>query len=208
MSTVTPAVPGTSTPPADAAGADFVASLYRLTVRQFDEMIAEGLIPEDDPVELIEGLLVNKMSRSPPHIVAAKKGFRALSRVLPDGFHVAKEDPIVASNASKPEPDLAVVRGVAEDYIERDVAAADVALVVEIAVTSLSRDRTQRFRVYSASAIPFYWIVNLVDRQVEVYTDPAPAGYRLSEVLKPGQDVPVVIDGSEVGRVAVADLLP
>jgi len=208
MATDTQTPPETSPTPAVDASADLVHSLYRLTVRQFDQMIADGSIPEDDPVELIEGLLVKKMSRNPPHIVSAKKGLRALSLIIPGGWHVAKEDPIVASDLSKPEPDLAVVRGVAEDYAERDVTAADVALAIEIAVSSLSRDRTVRFHVYSASGIPVYWIVNLIDGQVEVYTGPGPDGYRSSLILKPGQDVPVLIAGSEVGRVAVTDLLP
>jgi len=207
MSTA-PTLPGTSTTPAIDASADLVASLHRWTVRQFDQMIADGLIAEDDPVELIEGLLVKKMSRNPPHIVAAKKGLRALSLIIRGGWHVAKEDPIVASDLSKPEPDLAVVRGVPEDYLERDVAAADVALVIEIAVSSLTSDRTVRFHLYSASGIPVYWIVNLIDRQVEVCTNPGPDGYQSIEVLKPGQQAPVLIDGTEVGRVAVTDLLP
>lgn len=208
MSTITPAFPGTSTPPAVAASPDLVASLYLLTVRQFDQMVADGSIAEDAPVELIEGLLVTKMSRKRPHIVAGKKGLRVLSRIIPTGWHVAKEDPLVVSGWSKLEPDLAVVRGTGEDYLERDVTAADVALVVEIAESSLSIDRTDMVRVYSSSGIPAYWIVNLVDLQVEVYTDPSPDGYRSIQIFKPGQDVLVVIDGSEVGHVAVSDMLP
>jgi len=208
MSTVTPVLPGTSTPPAIAASPDLVSSLYLLTVRQFDQMIADGLIAEDDPVELIEGLLVTKTSRKRPHIVAGKKGLRVLSRIIPTGWHVAKEDPVVVSDWSKPEPDLAVVRGVGEDYLERDVTAADVALVIEIAESSLSVDQTDMVRVYSSSGISAYWIVNLVDLQVEVYTDPSPGGYQSSQVFKPGQHVRVVINGLEVGQIAVADLLP
>jgi len=208
MSSITPALPGISTPPAIAASADLVSSLYLLTVWQFDQMIEDGLIAEDDPVELIEGLLVTKMSRKRPHSVAGKKGLRVLSRIIPGGWHVAKEDPIVASDWSKPEPDLAIVRGLGEDHLERDVMAADVPLVIEIAESGLSLDRTDQARVYSLSGIPAYWIVNLVDLQVEVYTDPSPGGYQSSQVLTPGQHVPVVIDGSEVNRIAVADILP
>ena len=151
---------------------------------------------------------MTKMSRKRPQIVAGKKGLRVLSRITPAGWHVAKEDPVVVSDWSKPEPDLAVVRGVGEDYLDRDVTAADVALVVEIAESSLSIDRTDMVRVYSSSGIPAYWIVNLVDLQLEVYTDPSPGGYQSSQVLRPGQDVVVVIDGAEAGHIAVADMLP
>ena len=208
MSIITPAIPGISTPPAFAASLDLVASLYRLTVRQFDQMVADGTIAEDAPVELIEGLLVTKMSRKRPHVVAGKKGLRVLSRIIPTGWHVAKEDPVLVSDWSKPEPDLAVVRGAGEDYLERDVTAADIALVVEIAESGLAIDRTDMVRVYSSSGIPAYWIVNLVDLQVEAYTGPSPGGYQSIQIFKPGQVVPVVIDGSDVGPVAVSDMLP
>jgi Uma2 family endonuclease len=205
----TPAAPaGPTTPPSLTPNAPLLSRLYRLTVRQYDQMIQDGVLQKRDRVELIEGLLVVKMSKKPPHVVAGKKGLRMLERVVPQGWHVAKEDPIIASDWSEPEPDLAVIRGQAEDYLQRQVMAAEVALVVEIAESSLTTDRSEMGRVYAASGIPYYWIVNLVDGQLEVYTGPGPAGYQSRQDLKPGQDVPVVVDGAEVGRIAVADLLP
>jgi Uma2 family endonuclease len=196
---VSPSLPPNSPPP---------SRLYRLSVWQYDRMVQEELLDKRDRVELIEGLLVVKMSKNPPHVVADKKGLRALERIIPQGWHVAKEDPIVVSDWSEPEPDLAVVRGRAEDYLQRQVTAADVALVVEIAQSSLSTDRSEMGRVYAASSIPFYWIVNLVDGQIEVYTGPGPAGYQARQDLKPGQDVAVVVDGVEVGRIPVTEILP
>jgi Uma2 family endonuclease len=196
------------TPPATAPSPQLASGLYRITVRQYDRMIDDGWIGENDRVVLIEGLVVNKMGRKRPHVVAGNKGLRSLSVIIPHGWYVAKEDPIVVSDWSKPEPDLAVVRGKAEDYIERDVTATDVALVIEIAESSLAIDQTDMTRVYAASEIPFYWIVNLVDHQLEVYSNPGLASYSSVLVLKPGQDVPVIIDGVEVGRIAVADMLP
>jgi Uma2 family endonuclease len=152
--------------------------LYRFTVAQYDQMIRDGMIGENDRVELIEGLLVIPMGRNRPHIVAGKLGLGTLTRIVPQGWHVAKEDPVVVSEWSKPEPDLAIVRGQAKDYLDRDVTAADVALVVEMAESSLSADRSEMTKVYARAAIPVYWIVNLVDRQVEVYTEPSQDGHR------------------------------
>ncbi len=74
--------------------------------------------------------------------------------------------------------------------------------------TSLDRDRGAKLLAYAKGRIPIYWIVNLVDRQVEVYSDPTPDGYRSMQIFTPGQDIPVAIDGVEVGRIAVADILP
>ncbi len=159
-------------------------------------------------MELVEGLLVTKMGRNRPHVQAGVRGLRLLSGLVPVSWHVCKEDPIVASDWSKPEPDLAVVRGRDEDYDERDVTAADVALVVEIAESSRPADQQDMARVYSAGGIAIYWIVNLVDRQVELYSEPGPSGYTSIQILKPGQVLPVMIDGMVVGQIAVSELLP
>jgi Uma2 family endonuclease len=171
-------------------------------------MVQEAVINEHDRVELIEGLLVTKAGRNRPHVQAGARGLQLLSRVPTATWHVRKEDPIVASEWRKPEPDLAVVRGRIADYHDRDVTASDVALVVEIAESSLDVDRSEMGMLYSSSGIPVYWIVNLVDHQVEVHTSPGPAGYQSIEVVKPGQEIPVVIDGTEVGRISANDLLP
>jgi Uma2 family endonuclease len=195
-------------PPTDAPGPWLASSLYRLTVQQFDRMILNGTIADADRVELIEGLLVTKMGRNRPHVQAGNKGFWTLARMLGPGWHVRKEDPVVISEWSKPEPDLAVVRGEVADYDNRDVTAADVALVVEIADSSLSADQKEMARVYAASGISVYWIVNLVDRQVEVHSGPEPAGYAVATVFRLNQDIDIVIDGDHLGRIAVAEMIP
>jgi Uma2 family endonuclease len=202
MGTITPARP------TDVPSPCLVALLYRLSVRQYDRMILDGTIAGDERVELIDGLLVSKLGKSRSHIGAGNKGLRILWRMVPPGWHVVKGGPIVVSDWSKPEPDLAVVRGEVEDYDECDVTAADVSLVVAIADASLPADRTDRTRVYATGGIPVYWIVNLVDRQIEVFSDPGPDGYQTRQVLGPGQDVPVVVLGVEAGWVAVTDILP
>src|SRR5439155_22184584 len=120
--------------------------------------------------------------------------------------------PIVVSDWSKPEPDLAVVRGEVEESDGRAVMAADVALVVEIAATlrvpSLPADRTDMARMYAVGGIPVYWIVNLVEGQIEVWSDPRWEAYQSHQVLGRGHDIPVVVAGVEVGWIAVIDILP
>lgn len=197
----------TVAPPAlDAA---LASRLSRISVAQYDRLISAGAIFDAEDVELIEGLLVSKMGRNRPHILAGKLGLAALQRIVPEGWHVAKEDPIRASDWSKPEPDLAVIRGGITDYVDRDVTAADVGVVVEIAESSLTVDRDVMGRLYAAGGIPGYWIVNLVAGHVEVYADPDPvAGYRSRKDYRRGETIPVVLDGLEVGRAAVDELSP
>ncbi|MBX6312718.1 MAG: Uma2 family endonuclease [Isosphaeraceae bacterium] len=200
----------TETPMAKEARAPF-DPLFRLGVEQYLEMVRAGILTPDDRVELLEGILVAKMGKNPPHILATKRILRALAGALPAGWHVAEGDPIRTPD-SVPEPDCAVLRGTDEDYRDRLPEPSDVALVVEVAETSLARDRGLKRRAYALPAIPTYWLANLVDRRIEVYTDPTgPAdepAYRAVAHFGPGDEVPLMLEGREIARLAVRDLLP
>jgi Uma2 family endonuclease len=179
--------------------------LYRMTVDEYERI---GGMLDDDRVELIDGYLVKKMSKNPPHIWSVKTILKILAGLLPPGWAWRKEDPVRIPDFDEPEPDLAIVRGSDDDYKVRIPGPEDVALVIESSETTLHRDQGPKRSAYAKGGIPVYWIVNLVDRQVEVYSNPSPEGYRSVAIFTPGQDVPVVIDGVEVGRIAVADILP
>ena len=105
-----------------------------------------------------------------------------------------------------------MTRGISQDYLKRHPEPVDVSLVVEVADSSLEEDRTVMARIYGGGELARYWIINLVGHQVEVYSQPSgiaePLGYRHCEIFRPGQSIPVVIDETEVGRIAVADILP
>src|SRR5262245_23056160 len=184
---------------------------YRLSVAQYLEMARLGILTAKDNVELLEGRLVTKMTKHPPHVLAGKKTFNALRRAIPHGWHVAKEDPVQTPD-SVPEPDSSVLRGDAEMYRDRIPGTGDVALVVEVADSSLLEDQRYMKRIYAKAAFPTYLIVNIPDNRLEVYTDPTgPADapdYRDHRDYRPGESVPLVLDGVEVARIAVRDLLP
>ena len=102
---------------------------------------------------------------------------------------------------------MSVVRGTIDDYATRHPDPEDVALVVEVTRSSVAKDRAMA-TIYGGGGIPAYWIVNLVDSLVEVYSDPDPAGgYGSRTDYRSGQAVLVTIDGRDVGQIAVADLL-
>lgn len=204
MSTIATAQPIMGIPGGRTSG----PSLYRFTVAQFDRMLSDGTIGPRERLELIDGLVVTKVSKNPPHIVAGKRLFRCLDRIVPQGWHVAKDDDIVISDHDKPQPDVSVVRGDPEDYGDRYAMPADIALAAEISESTLPSDRSIKMPRYAAAKIPFYWIVNLVDEQVEVYTDPVGTTYTTRIVFTRGEQVPVVIDGKIVGQIAVSDILP
>ena len=205
----------TTLPPAGMpAGPEWLPSPpYRLTLEQYERMVDEGIIGEHERVHLIDGILVAKMTRNDPHCTADDLCGIALQRLIPPGWYIRGAKPIRIPGGggrrdSKPEPDRCVVRGSVRDYEERTPGPADVALVAEIADSSLAEDRKLAAEVYGPAGIPVVWIVNVRGREVEVYTDPGPQGYRVSEIFAEGQSVPVVIDGQEVGRIAVEDILP
>src|SRR5689334_3757408 len=114
---------------------------YRLSVGQYEAMIAAGIITDDDRVELIEGRLVAKLPKGPEHSTGSEKCWRAIDRALPGGWHVRIEKPVrLPARDSMPEPDISVVRGDVDDYAGRDPGPDDVALVVEVAKSSLADD--------------------------------------------------------------------
>ena len=185
--------------------------IWRLTVEQYHEMITDGILTDDDPVELLEGWLVLKMPKHPPHPVVTRLTQKALDRIVPLGWDVRVQDPIT-TDTSEPEPDVSVARGDTRDYVDHHPGPKDVALAIEVAESSLARDRGLKKRIYARARIPVYWIINLIDRRVEVYSKPtgpaAKPDYRRCQFFGHDDEVPVIIDGGAVGVLKMRDLLP
>ena len=174
-------------------------------------MARAGIFADGESVELLEGWLVNKMTKRPAHRVANRKTRICLERVVLAAWSVDAQEAITTSD-SEPEPDVSVVRGDTAELLDRHPTPDEVGLVVEIADTSLERDRNWKRRIYAHAGIPVYWVVNLIDRQVEVFTEPTTAGdesdYVRQAVFAASDRLPVVLDGNHVDEIAVADLLP
>ena len=193
---------------AELAWAPPAESLSRISLEQYEEMVASGIFGRGDRLHLIRGLLVAKMTQTTTHSTADLLCGNSLEETIPPRKHVRPAKPIrIAAQASKPEPDRSVARGEIRDYSRRDPDPGDVALVVEVADSRL-REARDLACVYGGGGIAVYWIVNLVDRHVEVYSDPIQGGYRSREDFKPGQAITVVLDGRPVGEIVVDDILP
>lgn len=207
MSVTTPSVSAVS----EQSVAVSTEVIWRFSVDQYHAMIRAGILTEDDPVELLEGWLVTKMPKNPPHRVATRLIRQALESIAPPGWYVDTQEPLTTID-SEPEPDVMVVRGETRHYLDRHPGPEDVALVVEVADSTLQRDRSLKKRLYAAAGISVYWIVNLLDSQIEVYTDPSgpgeQPGYHQQQNYGPIDTVPLMIEDREVGRLTVRDLLP
>jgi Uma2 family endonuclease len=187
--------------------------VYRFSVHQYQQICSAGIIPEDERVELLQGVIYPKMTKNPDHILATELVQQVLSQLVGPGWFVSMQNPVeIESDDSQPEPDAKVVRGDPRDYAGRHVGPHDLALVVEVADTSHRRDLEKRGR-YATAAIPYYWIINLNSREVEAYWGPTEAEeqaatYRESQVFDEAAVLPLVLDGREVAQVLVRDLLP
>jgi hypothetical protein len=187
---------------------------YKITVEQYDKMADAGVFGPDAPVELLEGLLVRKMTKNPPHVIASELLDRILHRVVPvSGWFVSMANPMsIPDHQGEPEPDGQVVRGDPRDYAKVKHGPGDAALVIEVSHTSYPLDRSHKLVSYAKALVPVYWILNLNERRLEVYTEPvveADRGYyRQCRFLGPDDEVPLILDGREVARIAVRDILP
>jgi len=184
----------------------------RLTVDQYDQMVENGILPETNRFELIEGRIVEKDVKNPVHSAAAECTRRSIDQALPAGWHTRGEQPVrIPNRRSEPEPDVSVVRGAIRDYTTRHPGPEDVALVVEVTRSSVAKDRALA-RVYGRGGIPVYWIVNVPRRRLEVYAHPVPGArtggaYPAPKILGETESVELVIQEQVVGQIAVADLL-
>ncbi len=181
---------------------------YRLSVEKYEAMVASGVFTKRDRLELIEGLLVAKMTRGRKHSAGLVKCRQAIERLLPAGWHVRIETPVrIPTRDSEPEPDISVVRGDADDYLDLDPGPPDVTMIIEVSDSTLDADRAM-VPTYGGGGIAVYWIVNVKDRQVEVHANPVGGAYPVPTTLAEGQSVDLIIGGQVVGQIPVADLLP
>lgn len=129
-------------------------------------------------------------------------------------WHVAKEDPITLLD-SEPEPDCSLIRGQMRDYANRKPFPGEVGLVIEVSDSSLSYDRNVKRYIYAENKIPEYWIVNIPECKIEVYSQPfdkrGQSDYRQHTIYVADESISVVLDGldgEEFGRINVSDILP
>ena len=180
---------------------------YRLSVRQFERMLDAGVFPERHDVELLAGILVDKMTKYEVHNFALARLGDDLRRVLTGDWVIREEKPVQLGRLWRPEPDLAVVKGPHERFGREIPLAADIGILIEASDTSYQKDRGPKWVRYAASGVPTYWVINIPARVLEVYSDPAGGGraahYRETRVFRPGDDVPIVLDGREIGRIIV-----
>jgi Uma2 family endonuclease len=177
----------------------------RYTVAEYDDMIAKGILGENDRVELIRGEIVPKMPIGDPHIARVTRLTRLFVRGLGDRATVSPQNPIRLSD-SEPEPDITLLIPRDDDYASGKATPADILLLIEIADSSLDYDRNVKGPLYAENGIVEYWIVNLIDDCLEVHRQPQADGtYADVRTMRRGDTTEIVaLPGL---RIAVEDVL-
>jgi Uma2 family endonuclease len=188
-----------------------MAGFRQFTVDEYEQLVSIGIITENDNLELLEGYLVNKMGHNPPHDGSIQLVEGAILDSNLAGL-CTRVQYVIRASTSETEPDNVIVRGNRRSYLLRHPHPADIGLVIEVADSTLDSDRTDKVRIYARDGLPTYWIVNLVDRQIEAYTVPqptaSPPSYATRIEYLPGQSVPMVLDGQMFGSILIGELLP
>lgn len=173
--------------------------LRPLSRAEYDRMVALGWF-EDERVELLQGMLVKMSPQGPRHMAVIRRLMRLLVIGVGERAEVQPQGPLALTDDSEPEPDLALVPA---GYIDELPSRAY--LVIEVADSSLSKDRQLKTPLYAAAGIPEYWIVNIADSVIEVHRDAQDGVYRQSFVCGPGDTLEVALFPDI--RIAVTDIL-
>jgi Uma2 family endonuclease len=177
--------------------------LRRLSRAEYLRMVEVGLFDEEERLELLRGVIVAMTPPDPPHSFATANLTELLVEALRRRARIRVQDPFAASDESMPQPDLAVVPR--DDDSSRHPSQAY--LVIEVSDSSLAKDRRIKTPIYASAGIPEYWIVNLVDQAIEVYTQPRADGTYAARAIvgRGGKLSPVQFPDIVI---AVDDVLP
>jgi hypothetical protein len=184
--------------------------VYRFTVDEYHQFGDAGILTPESRVELIDGWIVEKPVQKPPHAIALTRLQKRLPKVVPTEFEIRTQLPITLPT-SEPEPDAVVARGPEVRYDDSHPKPGDIAIVIEVSHASLAFDQGPKLLLYAAAKLPVYWIVNIPDQRVEVYSNPRIGRvpkYKTTANYERGATVPLVVFGKQVGAIAVTDLLP
>ncbi len=180
---------------------DTAVSKRMITTSEYHQMGEVGIIRPEERVELIDGEIVNMSPKGTKHAKVVRQLTRWLYRNnFDDSFEILVQDPIVLSDHSEPEPDLAISK---ELESSKHPSASDVVLVIEVADTSFLYDTTTKLALYAKEEIPEYWVVDIENFRVFVFTDPALGAYQKSRTYFAEELIQV-----KGAKISVSDIIP
>lgn len=164
----------------------------RFTTREYEQIIAAGVIAEDDRVELLEGEIVEMSPLGPRHAACVARLTSQLYKLGYADIIIRVQDPVRLADYSEPQPDIAVVQRRADYYSDSHPEPEDILLLIEVAETSLSYDRDLKLPLYARASIPEVWIVALLPQVIEVYRSPGDNGYDETQQFRRGDSLSAI----------------
>lgn len=174
-----------------------IAATHRkFTIDEYHRLVDLGFFTENDRIELIRGEIINMAPKRTPHSVCNSTLFGELYRLLYDQANIRGQEPITLSSNSEPEPDVVIAKKKADNYLSNHPTVEDIILVIEISDSTLKYDKETKLPLYAEAGINNYWIVNLVENHLEVYTNPFADnqnkfGYRNRSIVLPDENLEI-----------------
>jgi Uma2 family endonuclease len=186
---------------------ELLANLHYITLERYHAMIEAGILGEDDPVELLAGKIINTSPIGRFHAVCVDNLNEYFVIKLAGAYRCRQEQPITIPNGSEPEPDYVIATRHDHQYLTHHPYPEDIHLLIEVADQTLARDRGAKHAIYARAGIPEYWIFNLIERQLEIYTEPdtVRGTYKVERILV---ETDTLENHLLAGSVSVAALLP
>ncbi len=185
--------------------------LRKFTVAEYHQMLEAEIIRPGVRTELVEGWIIDKMTHKPKHDSTLQRLAEALQSRLGTQWKLRLQSASTLDEG-EPEPDLAVVPGPVGRFDQHHPGPSELALVVEVSDTTLPYDRSAKLRSYARNYVAVYWIVNVMEEQIEVYTEPSgPTDvpcYGKQLIHRRGAQVPLALRGQAVAMIPVEEILP
>lgn len=167
-----------------------VALTHRFTIEEYFRMAESGILKPEAKVELIDGEIVDMLPIGPFHSGSVTRLTRAFNRISKDRWLVASQAPLHLGKHSMPEPDVMLLRPSKDDYTTRHPEPGDVFLIIEVSDSSLAFDQSTKLPMYAKAGIEEVWILNVPQKQLEIYRQPQFFGYESKTILRDGEAAP------------------
>lgn len=166
------------------------------TLEEYHRLADLGFLTEDHRVELIRGEIIQMAAKGTRHTVCCSNLLEELPGLIAGRAKLRCQDPIILPPNSEPEPDFAIVRRRADNYLSAHPSPPDILLVIEVSDSTLKYDRETKLPLYAEAGIPDYWVFNLVDDRLEAYSEPyqevrGSFNYSVRRIFLPNQTVTI-----------------
>ena len=162
-----------------------------VNVEEYHLMAQAGILTAEDRVELIQGEIIQMSPIGSRHALCVNKLNAILNTYINSPDFISVQNPIQLSELSEPEPDIAVIHGPMERFVDHHPRPEDVHLIIEVAETTLDTDREIKLPLYAEAGIPVIWIINLKDKEVEVHTNPDKKSYLERKIFRKDAQLPL-----------------